>query len=517
MIVDVLVHPDLLLDEAGLRAAAAREAAVPRRDVEGLRRLRRSVDARRGRVRIAARVELDLGQGLPPAPATPPALPTLRGAPEVLIVGAGPTGLFCAWELAQRGLRATILERGKAVRPRRRDLAALTRRGDLNPESNYGFGEGGAGTFSDGKLYTRAKKRGDTTRVLDALVAYGAPEAIRVDARPHIGTNKLPGVIGAMRAHLESAGVDVAFETRAAGLRVEGGRATGLRLADGRTLDARAVVVAPGHSARDVQRFVAGAGAEVRFKPFALGVRVEHRQAFVDHLQFGELAGHPALGAAAYRLTLQAAGAGVFSFCMCPGGFICPAATDRGMQVVNGWSPSKRSGRFANSGFVTEVGEAQLAAFGLDPADRFAGVTLQQRLESAAYEAGGGSYVAPAQRLSDFAAGRLSGSLPDTSYPRPLESVRLDALLGPLAPPLRAALGRLETRMPGFTAGADAVALGIESRTSSPVRMVRDAERLEAAGLPGLYPAGEGAGYAGGIMRAALDGIRVARALARAA
>ncbi|MEO0321518.1 MAG: FAD-dependent oxidoreductase [Myxococcota bacterium] len=514
MIVDLVVHPDLLLDEPGLRAAAAREAAVPLRDVRGLRLLRRSVDARRGRVRIAARVELDLGEGLAPRPSAPPALPTLTGAPEVLIVGAGPTGLFCAWELAQRGIRSTLLERGKAVRPRRRDLAALTRRGDLNPESNYSFGEGGAGTFSDGKLYTRAKKRGDTLRVLDAFVAYGAAEAIRVDARPHIGTNKLPGVIGAMRAHLESAGVEVAFETRATGIEVEGGRARGLRLADGTTLRARAIVAAPGHSARDVQRFVAAAGAEVRFKPFALGVRVEHRQAFVDALQFGELAGHPALGAAAYRLTLQAGGAGVFSFCMCPGGFICPAATDRGMQVVNGWSPSKRSGRFANSGFVTEVGPGQLAAFGLDASDPFAGVALQQRLEAAAYEAGGGAYVAPAQRLADFAAGRRSGALPESSYPRPLESARLDTLLGPLAGPLRAALGRLEGRMPGFTKGEDAVALGVESRTSSPVRMSRDPERLEARGLAGLYPAGEGAGYAGGIMSAALDGIRVARAIA---
>lgn len=512
--IELAVHPDVLLDEAALFAAAVRAARARPGDVKCVRVLRRAIDARRGRVRMQLRVALDHDDSDDLEAPAPPDLGSLGGAPPVLVVGAGPAGLFCAWELARAGVRAVILERGKSVQPRRRDLAALTQRGVLDPDSNYCFGEGGAGTFSDGKLYTRSSKRGDVEEVLRALVAYGASPEILVDARPHIGTNKLPGVITQMREHLASAGVEVLFGARVVGLEREGGRVRGVRLADGSTLEGRAVVVAPGHSARDVQAWVAEAGAQVTFKPFALGVRVEHPQRFVDRIQFGSLAGHPALGAAAYRLVERAHGAGVFSFCMCPGGFIAPAATEPGGQVVNGWSPSKRNGRFANSGFVTEVGPAQIAALGLDPDDPFCGVAFQRRLERDAYDAGGGDYVAPAQRLDDFVSGRLSSSLPETSYPRPVASARLDELLGPLTPALRDAMRQIDGRMRGFASQAG-VALGVESRTSSPVRFERDRESLQALGLAGLYPSGEGAGFAGGIMSAALDGIRVARAIAR--
>jgi hypothetical protein len=512
--IELVVEPDALLDESALRRAGARAAGMRPQDVQEVVVLRRAIDARRGKVRVRLRARIvALGEASPdPVTPQPRALPRL-GAPQVAIVGAGPAGLFCAWRLARHGIGSIVLERGKDVRGRRHDIAALVRRGALDPDSNYCFGEGGAGTFSDGKLYTRAKKRGATDEVLDAFVAHGAPADIRVDARPHIGTNRLPRVVGSLRAHLEDAGVVVQFSTRVAGLCVRDGRVAGVELATGETIDVPAVVLATGHSAIEVHRFAHAAGAAVSSKPFAVGVRIEHPQAFIDRQQFGALAGHPALGAAAYRLVERACGVGSFSFCMCPGGFICPAATEPGGQVVNGWSPHARGGRFANSGFVTEIGPAQLSAFGLDPDDPFAGAALQRRLESAAYSAGGGDFVAPGQTLVDFVEGRASSALPDCSYPRGVRPARLDELLGPFALPLRASLRAIEARMPGFVSEA-AIAVGVETRTSAPVRIDRDRASLRAVGVDGLFPCGEGAGYAGGIMSAALDGIAVADAIA---
>ena len=513
--VELVLHPDALLDPARVRAAAARAAQLPEARVQDVRIVRRAIDARRRPVSVQLLV--DVFTAVPPATSArePLALAALHGEPEVAIVGAGPAGLFCAWRLAQHGVRARVFDRGQAVAQRRRDVARLSQRGELDPESNYCFGEGGAGTFSDGKLYTRANKRGPVRDVLSALCAYGASDEILRDARPHIGTNKLPRVIGALRAHLESAGHDLRFGARVVALTRPGGRVAGVELADGTRVAARAVVLATGHSAPDVYRMVAHAGGRLEPKPFAIGVRVEHAQAFIDRTQYGELAGHPALGAAAYRLVERAGEVGVFSFCMCPGGYIVPAATAQGQQVVNGWSPSARRGRFANSGLVVEVGPAQLAAAGLDASDPFSGLALQQQLEQRAYDAGGGAFVAPAQRLDDLLAGRPSRALPETSYPRGVEPARLDQLLGVLAEPLRAALGQIDRKLRGF-AGADAVAVGLESRTSAPLRMPRDPESLQALGLPGLYPAAEGAGYAGGIMSAALDGMRIADALVNA-
>jgi uncharacterized protein len=513
--VELSVHPDALLDPEALRRAAAKAAGLRDADVRGVHVLRRAVDARRGRVRMHLEVAIDL-PGMPyrPERPLPVDLPVLGGEPEVAIVGAGPAGMFCALELAKAGVRSTIVERGKQVRPRRHDLAALTKRGVVDPDSNYCFGEGGAGTFSDGKLYTRADKRGDVADVLRAFVAYGAPDDVLVDARPHIGTNKLPAVITAMRAHLEHAGVTFAFERRATGLVVDGSRVVGLRIADGDVLHVRAVVLATGHSARDVQRWLAQAGVALAFKPFAIGVRVEHPQALVDRLQYGALAGHPALGSASYRLVEQACGVGVFSFCMCPGGFIVPAATAPAEQVVNGWSPSSRRGRFANSGFVVEVGAELVAASGRSPDDPLAGVALQAELEARAYAAGGGGLVAPAQRIDDFVERRASSELPECSYPRGVVPVELDAVLGPLADPIRVALAHVGGRMRGFV-GPQGIAVALESRTSSPVRIERDDEGASSS-HPGLFPCGEGAGQAGGIMSAALDGIRTARAIARA-
>ncbi len=515
LLVRVDLHPDALLDPDALRRAGARAASLPESAVRGVEVVHRSIDARRGRVRIHAELALRLDDApVVGASRQPIALPQLHGAPPVVIVGAGPAGMFCAWGLARAGVRAVVLERGRAVRARRKDLAGLSQRGALDPESNYCFGEGGAGTYSDGKLYTRASKRGPVRLVLEALTGWGAPPEILVDARPHIGTNRLPRVITAMREQLADAGVEIRFEARVDELVMAGGAVRGVRTSTGELVPAAAVVVAPGHSARDGQRWLRAAGVRMSFKPFALGVRIEHPQALIDRLQYAGLAGHPALGAASYRLVEQTPGGAVYSFCMCPGGYIVPAATDPGMQVVNGMSPNARSGRFANSGLVTEVGAAELARAGYDPSDALAGVAYQAALEAAAYEAGGGEFVAPAQGLADLVKGRLSSALPPTSYHRGLRSARVDLLLGPLAAPLQHALRALGERMPGFL-GPEAVAVGLESRTSCPVRLEREPESLVSPGTPGLYPCGEGAGFAGGIVSAALDGLRVAEAVAR--
>jgi uncharacterized FAD-dependent dehydrogenase len=514
VLVDVTLDPDAFADPERLRRAAARQAGISLAEVRHVVVRRRSVDARRGQVRIRAQVEV-LTHAAPIDPLPQPwPLRSLRGEPPVVILGAGPAGLFCALALARAGLRSIVLERGQAVSQRRRDVADLSARGILHEDSNYCFGEGGAGTFSDGKLYTRAHKRGPVDEILRVLVAHGAPADLLVDARPHIGTNRLPKVVTSLREHLEQAGVVVRFGARATGLRTRDGAVSGVTLADGEHLDARAVVLATGHSARDVVGFARAAGALINFKPFALGVRVEHPQALIDTMQYGRWAGHPVLGAANYRLVQRVGETSVFSFCMCPGGHMVPAATDPDGQVVNGWSPSSRRGRFANSGFVTEVGPTQMQALKLDPDDPLAGIAFQRRFETAAYAAGGGAFVAPAQGLLDFLEGRASTVLPDCSYPRGVTAARLDELLGPLTQPIRVALGQLRQSMPAFLT-REAIAVGVESRTSAPYRIERDGQTLESPSLRGLYPCGEGAGFAGGIMSAALDGVRVAEAIAR--
>jgi uncharacterized FAD-dependent dehydrogenase len=515
--VELTLHPDVLLDEAQLRDRAAQAARVKPSQVSAVRITRRTIDARHGKVRVIVQAEVLTG-GTPAAellPSPGPDIKVMHGEPSVVVVGAGPAGLFCALRLAELGVRCVLLERGQPVGLRRHDVAKLAQRGELNPESNYCFGEGGAGTFSDGKLYTRASKRGSVQDVLNAFVRYGATSDILVNARPHIGTNRLPKVVTALREHLEAVGQRVVFGARVDGFLKRSSNIAGVRLADGSTIEARAVVLATGHSANDVYAWLAREGVQLAFKPFALGVRVEHDQAFIDRTQYGALAGHPALGSAPYRVVVQACGVGVFSFCMCPGGFIVPAATASEQQVVNGWSPSSRRGRFANSGLVVEVGAEELAKVGLDPSDAFAGVKYQSMIEQRAYEAGGGAFVAPGQRLADLRAGRASKDLPETSYPRGAVPARLDQVLGNLAAPLREALGRIDRSMPGY-AGHETIAVGVESRTSAPIRIERDRETLQAPGLRGLYPCAEGAGYAGGIMSAALDGMRVADAIAAA-
>jgi uncharacterized FAD-dependent dehydrogenase len=507
---------DLDLDEADdaahLRARVAAALEITERDLPAIEVRKRAIDARRGRVRF----HLTIGAADPnPQPLGGAPLREVAG-PPVVIVGGGPAGLFCAYQLARDGVASIVVDRGKPVQARRRDLKRLTRGGIVDPDSNYCFGEGGAGTYSDGKLYTRSHKRGDVRDVIELLAIHGAPGDILVDARPHIGSNKLPRVVTAMREHLEAVGVAFRFGARVTGLRVVDRRIRGVAIAGpGGDLDATDVVIATGHSARDVYDQAIAAGIALEPKPFAVGVRVEHPQPLIDRVQYGRAAGHPKLPAAAYRLAHTASdGRGVFSFCMCPGGWIVPAATEPDGVVVNGMSLSRRDSPFANSGLVVAVDVADLP-----PGDLRAGIELQSRIERAAFVAGGGLQRAPATRVVDFVRGRGSTTVPGSSYEPGLAAGDIAEVLAasglPLAARLRDALDVFGRQLRGFV-GEDGVLVGVESRTSSPVRMTRDPETLQSITVGGVYPAGEGAGYAGGIVSAALDGIRVARAIVRA-
>jgi uncharacterized FAD-dependent dehydrogenase len=505
--------------EVTLRTLAA--ARIGRRPEDiAVRVLRRSLDARKGRPPVFRyRVEVaDAAAGVAaPETAEVPrehALPQRSiaagsdtraptiPARHVVVVGSGPAGSFAALRLIEAGVRVTLVERGKPVQPRRHDLASLLR-GGLNPDSNYCFGEGGAGTFSDGKLYTRTKDRAGVDDVLRMLVRFGADPAILVDSRPHIGSNKLPKVLLALRAHLEQRGVTYVWSDPLVDLMVTNGRVRGVRLRSGAEHPADAVVLAVGHSARDVYELAARIGMAAEAKPFAVGARVEHPQPLIDEIQYGKWARHPRLPAAFYHVTAQVGARGVYSFCMCPGGWIVPSATEQGGLVTNGMSLSRRDSPFANAALVVTV-EPKDFGEGL-----LAGMEFQRRIERKAFELGGSEFRAPATRLDDFAAGRASTDVPPTSYRPGIVAGDIAQALPPaVADALRGALASWKSRMPAFYT-REAALVGVETRTSAPVRILRDEETLESPSHAGLYPAGEGAGYAGGIVSAALDGLRV--------
>ena len=505
-------------DEANLRRLVSAKLGISAAQIPGLTVEKRSLDARRGRVRFHLLVALVSPEQRTPLGGEP--LREVRARPTVLVVGDGPAGLFCAYQLARQGIFAHVLDRGKQVQPRRHDLKALNARGEVDGDSNYCFGEGGAGTYSDGKLYTRAHKRGNVRDVIELLTVHGAPEAILSDARPHIGSNRLPKVVSALRERLEAVGQRFEFGARVVGLITEmrGGKlsACGVRLADGREVAGDAVVLATGHSARDVFEWLAQAGVILEPKPFALGVRIEHPQPLINRIQYGSAADHPALPNAAYRIAETVDDRGVFSFCMCPGGWVVPASTAPGELVVNGMSLSRRDSPYANSGLVVGIEPSDWQSAGFVGA--LAGVELQRKLERAAFQAGGGALVAPAARATDFMARRASSTLPASSYIPGLVASDLNQVLDSvgvaLSARLRGALSRFARSMPGYVSD-EAVLIGVESRTSSPVRVPRDPNTLSSPQIDGLYPAGEGGGYAGGIVSAALDGMRIAEALAR--
>lgn len=436
----------------------------------------------------------------------------LNSKKQVIIIGAGPAGLFAALQLIEKGVKPIILERGKDVKSRRRDLAVLNKEGIINPESNYCFGEGGAGTYSDGKLYTRSTKRGNIDRILNLLVQFGAHENILYEAHPHIGTNKLPQIINTLRTQIVASGGEFRFEKKVTELKIQNGIIEKVITDDGDVIEGNSVILATGHSARDIFSMLNQKKISIEFKPFALGVRVEHSQSLIDSVQYHCLIRDEFLPPSSYSLVQQVNGKGVFSFCMCPGGIIAPAATNPDELVINGWSPSKRNNPFANSGIVVAVEGKDILPY--QKYGDLSGMYFQQDVERNAFKAGGGKFVAPAQRLIDFCENRISSSLPACSYIPGINS----AVLGDVLPAfinerLRTAFKEFGKKMRGYYTN-DAVVVATESRTSSPVRIPRNGETLQHPQVKNLYPCGEGAGYAGGIVSAAMDGEKVALAIA---
>jgi uncharacterized FAD-dependent dehydrogenase len=496
--------PQLLLS----RFAAATDQKLTA--VSGFQILKKSIDARGRSVRInlSARVFID-------EPFHKRSFQEFRfidvskADKQVIIVGAGPCGLFAALQLLEAGIRPVILERGKDVRARRRDLALLNKEGEVNPESNYCFGEGGAGTYSDGKLYTRSNKRGSIDRILHLFVKYGADESILYDAHPHIGTNKLPQIITAMRQQILDCGGQFLFEEKVISLLLENDIAKGVITSSGNRFEGDAVILATGHSARDIFELLHRQQILIEAKPFALGVRIEHPQQLIDSIQYHCPERGIFLPPASYSLVQQVKGRGVFSFCMCPGGIIAPAATSPGELVVNGWSPSKRNNPYANSGMVVAIEEKDFGSAG----GPLAALNFQRQVEQAAFTAGGGKFVAPALRMTDFVNRKISTNLPSCSYIPGITAAPLWEVLPPFVyASLAEAFKAFGQKMKGYL-NKEAVVVATESRTSSPVRIPRDSESLQHPQVKALYPAGEGAGYAGGIVSAAMDGEKIARCI----
>lgn len=448
--------------------------------------------------------------------------PTLSpNAPTLTIIGAGPAGLFAALEAIEKGMCPIVIERGKNVRDRRRDLAKLNKEGEVNPESNYCFGEGGAGTYSDGKLYTRSNKRGNIDKILQIFYQFGADERILYEAHPHIGTNKLPHIITAMREQIIASGGEVHFDKKMTDFTIEKNKITEIICADGDRFKVNALILATGHSARDIFTLLASKKILIEAKPFALGVRVEHPQSIIDGIQYHCLTRSPYLPPASYSLVEQVNERGVFSFCMCPGGIIAPAATNPGELVVNGWSPSKRNNPYANSGMVVQIDQAaantylQQKKIKLDPNDPLVFMHFQSQVEQDAFKAGGGQFKAPAARLVDFCSNKKSMNLPDASYLPGLTSHDLHNVLPNFVlKTLQEGFKAFGKKMKGYYSN-DAIVVATESRTSSPVRIPRDPEKLHHPQISNLYPCGEGAGYAGGIVSAAMDGQKIAAMIAK--
>ena len=510
-IINIQVSPKEAATPHLLKLKVARLNGVKVSDIKHVNILKRSIDARQKAIKINLRVEIYTDDTFEEKIISLPNFPNVAHAESVIIVGAGPAGLFAALKCIELGLKPIIVERGKDVRSRRRDLKAITRDHIVNENSNYCFGEGGAGTYSDGKLYTRSKKRGDVNKILELLVAFGATPKIMVDAHPHIGTNKLPDIIASIRKMIIAKGGEVWFDKQVIDFEIKNQEIQGVVLQDGANITARKVILATGHSARDIFELLYKKEILTEAKPFALGVRVEHSQQLIDRIQYKCDDRGVYLPPSPYSIVKQVNGRGMYSFCMCPGGVIAPCATAPGEVVTNGWSPSKRDQPTSNSGIVVELKLEDFKAY--KQYGPLAGMHFQAAIEQKAWELAGKTQKVPAQRLTDLVNGKISTSLPDTSYKPGLTPVDMGSVFPEFIHRiLKQGFQDFNKSMKGYLT-EEAVAHAPESRTSSPVRIPRNFKTLEHPQIKGLYPCGEGAGYAGGIISAAIDGEKCAQAI----
>ena len=514
--VDIILPLSISEDQSAWRNAVAEKLKLPLSRIKDLKMRKHSIDARQRTIKVQLRLEVGIDHLLDadvhPAWTCPTISPNAKVA---IIIGCGPAGMFAALRCLERGIKPIVLERGKDASARRFDLAPLLREGRVVEDSNYCFGEGGAGTFSDGKLYTRATKRGPVATIYEILVAHGAPEKILTDAHPHIGSNLLPNVVKAIRHSIIAAGGEVHFQKKVSDLIIDNHIVRGVVCADGSSFEADSVVLATGHSARDIYQLLARKNILLEKKAFAVGVRIEHPQALIDQVQYHIPRGEERprqLPAARYRLATKIDDRGVHSFCMCPGGWIVPAATENDEVVVNGMSLARRDSPFANSGMVVTVEPEDTAPF-VKEHGILSGIAFQKNLECVAKQSGGGGQKAPAQRVMDFLSGKISRDLPAMSYFPGATSAPLHELMPQwMVRRMRTGLKLFGNQIRGYT-GSDGLLLGFETRTSSPVRIPRDEHTLQHPQLARFFPCGEGAGYAGGIVSAALDGLKIADAL----